>query len=95
MFILNLQSIIARDVQLEIDENKTDSKHKYKVNRNLSLGYLKDKVINILTSNSPKYMDELRDLFRIEPIPIRKGRKFPRNLLHSNRKYSINQKKSV
>jgi hypothetical protein len=95
MFILNLQSIIARDVQSEIDENKTKSKHKYNVNKNLSLGYMKDRVVNILTSRRQDYMDELRDLFKIEPNPIRKGRKFPRNLLHSNRKYNINQKKAV
>ena len=95
MFILNLQSIIARDVQSEIDENRTKSKHKYNVNKNLSLGYMKDRVVNILTSSRQDYMDELRDLFKIEPNPIRKGRKFPRNLLHSNRKYNINQKKAV
>ena len=95
IFLLNLQSLIAREVQSEIDENKIDSKHKYKVNRNLSLGFMKDKVVDILTSNSPKYLEELKNLFKIEPIPIRKGRKFPRNLLHSNRKYNINQKKAI
>ena len=95
MFILNLQSIIARDVQSEIDENKIDAKHRYKVNRNLSLGYMKDKVVDILTSPNPKYMNELRDLFKIEPIPIRKGRKFSRNFSHSKRKYNINQKKAI
>lgn len=95
LFILNLQSIIARDVQSEIDEDKTESKHKYNVNKNLSLGYMKDRVINILTSSRQDYMDELRELFKMEPNPIRKGRKFPRNLLHSNRRYNINQKKSV
>jgi hypothetical protein len=95
MFILNLQSIIARDVQSEIDEDKTELKHKYNVNKNLSLGYMKDNVINILTSKNPKYMDELIDLFKIEPNPIRKGRKFPRDFSVSKRKYNINQKKAV
>jgi len=95
MFILNLQSIIARDVQSEIDEDKTELKHKYNVNKNLSLGYMKDKVINILTSKNPRYMDELIDLFKIEPNPIRKGRKFPRDFSVSKRKYNINQKKAV
>ena len=65
MFILNLQSIIARDVQSEIDEDKTESKHKYNVNKNLSLGYMKDRVVNILTSSRKDYMDELRELFKI------------------------------
>jgi len=95
MFILNLQSIIARDVQPEIDESKLDAEHRYKVNKNLSLGFMKDKVVNILTSSNPKYMDELRGLFKIEPTPIRKGRKFPRNFSVSKRKYNMNQKKAV
>ena len=95
LFLLNLQSLFAREVQSEIDEDKIDAKLRYKVNRNLSLGFMKDKVVSILTSNNPKYLKELKDLFKIEPIPIRKGRKFPRDFSHSKRKYNINQKKAV
>ena len=90
-----MQQIIIRDVEEELKEERKNTKYKYKVNRNLSLGFMKDKVVDILTSNSPKYLEELKNLFKIEPIPIRKGRKFPRNLLHSNRKYNINQKKAI
>src|SRR3989344_3356773 len=95
LFLLNLQSLFAREVQSEIDEDKIDAKLRYKVNRNLSLGFMKDKVVSILTSNNPKYLKELKDLFKIEPIPIRKGRKFPRDFSHSKRKYNINQKKAI
>jgi hypothetical protein len=65
------------------------------VNKNLSLGYMKDRVVYILTSHRKDYMDELRELFKLEPNPIRKGRKFPRNMNISKRKYNINQKKSI
>mgnify|MGYP001614645358 CR=1 FL=1 len=56
---------------------------------------MKDRVINILTSNRQDYIDELRELFKIEPNPIRKGRKFPRDFSVSKRKYNMNQKKAV
>jgi len=95
MFILNLQSLIAMDVQEEIDKEKKGAEHRYKVNKNLSLGFMKDKVVNILMGDNPRYLEELKDLFRIEPIPIRKGRKFPRNMNLSHRKYNINNKKAV
>ena len=95
MFIVNLQSIIINDVQTEIDEEKKGTKHKYKINRNLSLGFMKDRVIKILLGNSPKGYEELKELFKLEPVPIRNGRKFERKFKLTKRKYSITKKKSV
>lgn len=94
-FINNLQSIIARDVLSEIKEQKKDAEYEYKVNRNLSLGYMKDRIVEILTSNSPKYFEELKQLFKIEPVPIRKNRSFPRIFHKSRLKYRMNGKKAV
>lgn len=94
-FIVNLQSIIARDVKLEIKNEKKEAKYKYKVNRNLSLGFMKDRVIQILMSDNPKYFDELKALFKMEPIPIRDGRNFPRMYHRSRRKYHMNKKRSI
>lgn len=95
MFIVNMQTIIARDAQFEIDEEKKNNKRKYKINRNLSLGFMKDRIVKILMDDDPNYMKELRRLFKIEPVPIRKGRKFPRIFRRSNKKYHINKKKAV
>lgn len=50
MFINNLQSIIALDSKEEMDKEDKKKKYEYKVNRNLSLGYMKDRIIEILTS---------------------------------------------
>lgn len=94
-FINNLQSIIARDAQLEIEDKKKNTKYEYKVNRNLSLGYMKNRIVEILTSNSPKYLEELKQLFKIEPVPIRKNRKFPRIFHKTRLKYHMNGKKAV
>jgi len=95
MFIVNLQSVIINDVQTEINEEKNGAEYKYKVNRNLSLGFMKDRVIKILSSNSSKGYEELKELFKLEPVPIRKGRKFERKFKLTKRKYSITKKKAV
>ena len=95
MFIVNLQSIIINDVQTEIDEEKKDTEYKYKINRNLSLGFMKDRVVKILLSNNSKGYEELKKLFKLEPVPIRKGRKFERKFRSTKRKYSITKKKSI
>lgn len=94
-FISNLQAIIARDAQLELNETKKDNKHTYTVNKNLSLGFMKDRVVQILMGNDPNYFEELKKLFKIEPSPTRKGRKFPRIFHRSRRKYHINKKKAI
>jgi hypothetical protein len=104
MFINNLQSIIALDSQDEMDKKMKGKKkilskpykYNYKINRNLSLGYMKDKIIDILTSNSPRYYEELKELFKTNPVPIRKGRKNERKHQDKNRrKYYMNRKRAV
>lgn len=97
ILLANIQALLVRDAQAEINE-KNENKHlkyDYKINKNLSLGFLKEKVVNILTSNNPKYFEELKTLFQIEPIPIRKGRKFPRNKQRTKRKFYMNQRSAT
>ncbi len=104
LFINNLQSIIALDSKEELDkemkerEKKVQKPHKYeyKVNRNLSLGYMKDRIVKILLSNNPRYYEELKELFKMNPNPIRNGRKNPRKSQDKNRrKYYMNRKRAV
>lgn len=94
IFITNLQTVIARDAQAEIDEEKKDTEHRYKINRNLSLGFMKDRVIRILMNNKSDDYEELKNLFKLEPVPIRGGRNFPRDHRYSTRKYHMNKKKA-
>lgn len=95
MFINNLQSIIALDSKEEMD-NEGKKRYEYKVNRNLSLGYMKDRIVEILTSNNPRYYEELKELFKMNPNPVRSGRKNPRKPQDKNRrKYFMNRKRAV
>lgn len=95
MFIANLQAIIARDAQEELNKDKEGNKLSYKINRNLSLGFMKDRIVKILLSDNPNYLEELKKLFKIEPVPIRKNRKFQRYFYISKRKYHITKKRSI
>ena len=71
-------------------------KYEYKINRNLSLGYMKDRVITILMSDNPEYYEELKELFKMNPVPIKKGRKNPRVHQDKNRRtYFMNRKRAV
>jgi hypothetical protein len=80
-----------------LNEKNKDKKlkYEYKINKNLSLGFLKERVVDILLSNKPNYFEELKELFQIEPVPIRKGRKFPRDRQRSKRKFYINQRRAI
>jgi len=95
-FINNLQSSIALDSKEEMDKENEGKKYEYKINRNLSLGFMKDRIVEILTSNNPRYYEELKTLFKMNPNPIRKGRKNPRKHQDKNRrKYFMNRKRAV
>ncbi len=93
--IANIQSIIIRDAQEELKKEKKDTEYEYKINKNLSLSYMKNRLIQILTSNNPEYLEELKKLFKIEPVPIRPNRKFSRKENLPNKKFYINKKSAV
>ena len=96
VFINNLQSIIALDSKEEIDRENESNKYEYKINRNLSLGFMKDRIVEIFTSDNPRYYEELKELFKMNPNPIRIGRKNPRKHQDKNRrKYFMNRKRAV
>lgn len=95
ILIANIQSLIVLDAQQKISATNDKKQYRYKVNRNLSIGYLKDKIVDILTSDNPHYYQELVNLFQIEPIPIREGRTYPRHFQRHKRKWYMNQRRAL
>ncbi|MFH1440393.1 MAG: IS4 family transposase [Candidatus Woesearchaeota archaeon] len=94
-FITNVQILFINDAQEELIKEKKNNELKYKINKNLSLGYLKDRIIPILMlGNEGEKYDELKRLFKLEPVPIRNGRKFSRKVKR-RRKYPMNAKKTI
>jgi hypothetical protein len=95
MLISNIQTLLIRDAQMELDIKKDNCKYNYKINKNLSLGFLKDRIVKIFSEGKPNYFEEIKQLFQIEAVPIRKGRKNPRPNKRWKRKHYMNQKRAI
>ena len=78
IFISNLQTLIVNDLEEEIKEETKDRKLKYKVNTNLSYGFLKNRIITLLEENGDMET-ELKKLFKKHLVPIRPNRKYKRD----------------
>jgi len=78
IFISNIQSLIVNDLEEEIREETKNRKLKYKVISNLSYGFLKDRIISLLSSEKD-IEEELKALFKKHLKPIRPHRKNERN----------------
>ena len=95
ILMANFQSLIMIDAKKEIDLEDKKRKHQYKVNRNLSFAYMKDRFIKILLSDDPRYYEQLKELFKVEPVPVRDGRKFERYTKERRKKYFMNKRRAV
>ena len=76
IFISNLQSVIVNDLEPELYIQNKDKKYNYKVNANLSYGFLKNRILELLYQQAPleKIFQELEALFLKHTIPIRNNR---------------------
>ena len=82
LFISNVQTLIVSELNDELHEKNNSTKYDYKVNSNLSYGFMKDRVITmfIKKQNIEEVLEELKDLFRKHLVPIRPNRSFDRNV---------------
>ena len=82
IFISNLQSIIVNDLQEELNLKNHKTKLNYKINGNLSYGFLKNRVLELLIKEASleNIFKELQDLFIQNTIPIRPNRNNKRNV---------------
>jgi len=78
IFISNIQTLIVNDIEEEIQEETKNRKLRYKVNSNLSYGFLKNRIISLLTDGGDME-SELKNLFKQHLVPIRPHRKNERN----------------
>ena len=96
MFMANMQQIFISEAQDELKEQKKDTEYEYKINKNLSFGFMKDRFVKILLDkNADKSIKDLKELFKINPSPIRKGRSFPRVFHQFRKKFYIKKKRAV
>ena len=91
----NLRSLFAHEAEEKLKENKNKKKYEYKINRNLSLGFLKDEIVHLLLSDDPADYQKIEKLFIINPVPIRKNRKAKRKKSKSLRRYRMNYRRAI
>jgi hypothetical protein len=82
IFISNLQSVIVNDLQEELKIKNQNTKLDYKINTNLSYGFLKNRIIELLFKEAPleQVFNELETLFLQNTIPIRENRNNKRDV---------------
>ena len=81
VFISNLQSVIVGGLKDELEVINANREYNYKVNANVSYGFLKNRVLELLYQKAPldQVFLELEELFLNHTIPIRHNRKNERN----------------
>jgi len=81
LFVSNVQSLIVGEINDELAGESNGNKYQYKVNSNLSYGFLKDRIISLFFSDKEMsiIVAELKELFKKHTIPIRPNRKFERD----------------
>jgi hypothetical protein len=87
IFVSNIQTLIVNDLEEEIQEKTKDRKLRYKVNSNLTYGFIKNRIVTLLQENGDME-EELKILFKKHLVPIRPNRKNTRN----HRKYRVRTK---
>ena len=101
IFISNVQTLIVNDLEDEIKELTKHRKLSYKINTNLSYGFMKNKIITLFFSNADMeaIVNQLKILFKQELVPIRSNRSNKRNVGKYRRrekpKVTKNQKDSL
>ncbi len=82
MFVSNIQTLIVGELEDEIALETKGRKYKYKVNKNLSYGFLKNRIIELFLSEKPIQVVvlEIKALLKKHLVPIRPNRTFIRNV---------------
>lgn len=79
LLVSNLQSLLISEMEQQVSDTYAHRKYQYKVNTNLSYGFLKNRIIEIFLDQHPNHiLASLRQLLLEHVIPIRPGRKFKR-----------------
>ena len=79
MFTFNLHGILIKQCEIDVININRNRKYEYKINRTVTLGFIKGDLINLFINNSPKtILEKMKNEFIKELVPIRNGRKYER-----------------
>lgn len=82
IFVSNVQTVIVGDLAGELKIKNGNKKYDYKVNTNLSYGFMKNTIIDIFLNGQKleTELEKLKELFRKHLIPIRPNRSNTRKI---------------
>lgn len=94
----NIQALLTEEAEAE-EEKKYRGKYKYdyKINKNISIGILKDEVVKALFSperNLEIFCEQMKKAMKKSTITIRPGRKFA-HIRKSQKKYPMNRRRAL
>ena len=90
IFTANLHSLLREECEEELLISTQNRKYEYALNRNVGLGLLKGRILQLLFLDNPKpILEELHRLFLFHLEPVRPNRQFPRKkrIQHLEGKY--------
>lgn len=94
----NIQGVIQWELQEEIEaENRGASrKYQYRLNKNVSIGLLKDTLVTLLLEQGDlqEFYDAMKAQMKRHRVPIRPGRRRPRTR-KTRRKYPMNKRRAL
>ena len=94
LFLSNIQSLLVNEANQELKNKQiSNKKYEYKINANLSIGFIKTRLVELFLeeSKTQNILLELEKLFIKNVIPIRPNRSFERNTF----KYRTRKKPSI
>lgn len=82
LFVSNVQTLLVSEIIDEINQETKGAQYEYKVNTNLSYGFLKNRIIHLffLGNDLDDKINELKFLFKKHLVPIRPNRKNTRDV---------------
>lgn len=81
IFTLNLHSLLIKQCDEDIEKINQKRKHEYKINRNVTLGFLKGEIVKIFINYEPEeIIKRLKKEFIKAIEPIRPNRTYPRKV---------------
>lgn len=78
----NINTVLIQDCDKEVEQNNKDREEDYKINKNVSIGLMKDKLVRIFIDEDQQLLELLKKLktkFLRHVEPVRLGRSYERN----------------
>ena len=100
VFVANVRALLANEVQEELNKETSgkELQYEYKINKKISLGILKEKLIKALFMSGDsvnRFCTEVRKQIKKSLVPIRPGRSEKRDKNTSRRKWHMSQRRCL